>query len=262
MRARATLRKRNSTWRPSSSNAAQEAASTTYARVPISRLSSLRGTSDDFCCMRASRFSTAGSVRRRRFSVRPHWSRRDRCSPAQRCRRPRRCARRARPCRAASASWRARAAPPDRLGTSSTSRTSRSGPERRPTSKSSTPSAVLATPKRRLRSPKTRSAAHGWNCSPHWDGFRRRFSFVKRETVGELRRLEHPRHPVDRLERPHLVAAVCGLQFLEPARLDQYVAFERADGVVVGFERRFEPAAESGEAVAEGSYRLVEILAE
>jgi len=59
-----------------------------------------------------------------------------------------------------------------------------------------------------------------------------------------LRYVLVPVHTVDRLERFDLFAAVRRLQLLEPSRLDEHVAFERPDRVVVGLEARLQPRAE------------------
>ena len=67
---------------------------------------------------------------------------------------------------------------------------------------------------------------------------------LERQTAGEFGRLQHARNAIDRLERLDLLERGRGLQLLELARLDQDVAFERSDGLVVGLEARLEPRAE------------------
>src|SRR5437667_11931248 len=86
------------------------------------------------------------------------------------------------------------------------------------------------------------------------NGFDFGLLFVEWQAVGELGRLQHSRHAVDRLERLDLVAAVRRLKLLELARLDEHVAFERADGFVVGLEARLEARAERGEACRQRAY--------
>src|SRR5688500_5799463 len=83
-------------------------------------------------------------------------------------------------------------------------------------------------------------------------GFRFRFDRIgERQAIGELARLQHPRHAIDRLERLDLVGTGRGLQFLEAARLDQNIAFERSHRLVVRLERRLETRAEGVEVRAE-----------
>jgi hypothetical protein len=69
--------------------------------------------------------------------------------------------------------------------------------------------------------------------------------------VRELRRLQHARHAIDDVERGDLFSALPDLEVLELACLDQHVALERANRLVVGVDRGLHPRPERIELLGE-----------